>query len=359
MRIGILTFHFPDNYGALLQSFSLYSYLNHDGKNDVEIIDYRPSSQNEYYFGRTRSLKTVIRNIFLLPYYPAWKRRVNELNRFRETIKLSKSYSDWSEIPFEEYDVVVTGSDQTFNLNFDFTEVYYQPYKKNSGQRKVAYAPSFGSTLLNDSTSMKISRWVIDFDSLSSREEDGALFLSNLTKNDVIQVLDPVFLLSRDEWERKTDTKLKYKNFIFVYDLNGKENLIRLARRKSPDKDIVIYSRDSMMPYKSLNFRKVHFLQDLSISEFLSYIAYSDFIVTDSFHGLAFSLIFEKQVFPYIALEKASSRIKSLLKLLRISDLLTHDIDESFIDYLSIKPRMNELIKISRSYLNNSVGYEE
>lgn len=312
MKIGILTFHFPNNYGALLQSYALSTFLINNGF-DVEIVDYQPSDFHECFFAKRKSIRTLVGNIIRSPQYFSWAKRRKKLNQFRLKNVYSARYNVWTKIDFSKYDIIVTGSDQTFNINYGFTEVYYQPFPKKDYQRKIAYAPSFGTTELNEETKGKIEHLIKDFDWLSCREDNGATFLSSIVGYSVQSVLDPVFLLTNNQWISLVDRNIKESNYIFIYDLNGKERLIDLASKLFPSKRIIVYSNDRMMQIKYLCNRRIHFKEDLGVEELLTYIYNSDCVATDSFHGLAMSLILQKSVLPFIALRQASSRITSLL----------------------------------------------
>ena len=175
------------------------------------------------------------------------------------------------------------------------------------------YAPSFGTTELNEETKGKIESLLKDFDWLSCREDNGANYISSIVGHSVQSMLDPVFLLRKDQWQSLIDQKDKESDYIFIYDLNGKERLINLALEMFPNKRIVVYSNDRMMQIKYISKRRIHFREDMGVEELLARIYYSDCVVTDSFHGLAMSLILQKSVVPFIAFKKASSRITSLL----------------------------------------------
>lgn len=357
-KIGILTFHFPDNYGAVLQTYSLFRKISSLGY-DAEVIDYVPQTEASKggVFVRLTCLKSLISNVLRLTAFPFWLSRKNKFKRFRNAyVRLSDRYSRPEDIPYEKYGTVVTGSDQTFNRNYSFTDVYFQPFVKSKGQTKVAYAPSLGSmppsSLDNDSVDK-----LMDFDYLSCREKGAADALSYMLNREVPCVLDPVFLTDKEEWLKLAGWSARRKPYVFVYDLNAKDKVVKIARQRYPNHDILIYSNDPLGPVK-MRGRDLHFVQGVSVEEFLGLILHSDAVVTDSFHGTAFSLIMEKDFYVCLSLEKAADRIISLLRYVGQEDRITvpdEDVKLSQPDYSVVKERLGELIGKSESFLKEAL----
>ncbi len=353
MKIGVLTFHYPNNYGALLQSYSLISYLRKMNM-DAEIIDYVPLEFNKAsFFSGSHTLRGLVGNILRFPFYKKWLIRNSKLNSFRNEKIVKSARVDVSISNFHQYDIVVTGSDQTFNRKLAFTNIYYQNYVKVVGQRKIAYAPSFGSMDLSARPDSDMLKLLMDFDSLSCREKDGADYLAKYTGYSVQHVLDPVFLTDKESWNNLATIDIPYKDYIFIYDLNGKMQLINIAKNKFPDKKLVVFSNDTLMPYYAMSVPNLTFVQDIGIEGFLSYIKNADYVLTDSFHGTAFSVIFEKQFNVYIALEKAACRIQSLLSQLNLENriIATGREYNLFIDYSVVNVMLYSLIHKSKRYL--------
>ena len=355
MKIGILTFHYPNNYGALLQSYSLISYLRQMNL-EAEIIDYVPSLFKESsFFSGSKTLRGFMGNILRIPFYKKWRVRNFKLNNFRNyKIIKSERINDNSNI-FFKYDIVITGSDQTFNRSFSYTNIYYQNYEKPIGHKKIAYAPSFGSMDMTIKPDFEMLKSIMDFDSLSCREIEGVEYLKKNTGLAVSHVLDPVFLTDKESWSKLASNKETHSNYVFIYDLNGKMPMINLAKEMFPNKKLIVFSNDVLMPFYARKVSNISFVQDIGVEEFLSYIKDADFVMTDSFHGTAFSIIFEKQFYTYIALEKAAGRIRSLLHQLNLNDRIVRkdEWNNSIIDYPNIM--LNSLIQKSKDYLIHSI----
>jgi len=349
------------NYGALLQTYALNLYIKNRGF-DVEIINYYSNEHKAKYnfYQKPTSVRNffyyIIKTIFIFSYL----KKSYKFKRFRKCyFKLTRRYKNLDDVSFD-YDKVMTGSDQVFNINYSDRYIYFQPFIKKNGQKKIAYAPSFGVNTIDKAFWEKIECLVKDFDHLSCRESDGSSFLKEMTGKDVPHVLDPVFLLNESEWSTIASKRFIKEKYLFVYDLNGKKSLIDIAKRIKNTEKIVLLSNDPIAKvreeYKGVDV----FIQSAGIEEFVGLIKYSEAIVTDSFHGTAMSIIFRKPFYSFIALEKASFRILSLLKSLSLESRLIKNIEtdigslpETGIEIdTSI---LNTLLYQSKLYLNNSL----
>ena len=360
-KIGLLTFHFPINYGALLQAFALDRYLKGIG-HQVEIINYMPERhlKSYNYYRKATSFKKIIHNIVKTPFFPHYLRKRDKFRNFQQNhFSLTERSKVYEKVLFN-YDVVLTGSDQVFNINREERKVYFQPFTKEPNQKKVAYAPSFGISEFDDEFTAKIVDWVNDFDALSCREKSGAEYLSQLTGRDVPNVLDPVFLLSKKEWADKASKRLIDEKYIFIYELNGKKPLIDIARKIGEGYKIVMLSNDPIAKIRWAFKGVGKFIQSASIMDFISLMQNADYVVTDSFHGTAMSIIFEKEFFSYIALKSGASRIESLLSNISLEQRIIEDVERfdlkefDLCDFTLIHP----LIIQSKQFLNSAINDE-
>lgn len=372
-KIGILTFHYAINYGALLQAYALSRACEKLGF-DVELINYynhRHERANNIIYDAKRSfLKNIAYTFLVAPHYLQLKRKYKSFLMFkREYLNLTRRFETASDliqnIPAKDF--YISGSDQVFNPAFDENiMVYYQSFLKQPGTKKIAYAPSFGISVFDDSLRERLFDLLNDFDNLSCRENDGAEFLSRLTGKNVKIVLDPVFLLDEEEWGNiESDNEYIHKHekgYIFVYDLNGRDNLISISKKLQQKVNLPIVC----LTTKKYLIGKYH-VEDIIINagprDFLSLIHNATYVITDSFHGIAFSIIFQKQFLAYNALPKASQRIKSLLGLINLKERIidTANADEECIwqiisQKLDCQSELREYINLSVSYLNESLS---
>jgi len=353
-KIGLLTFHFPINYGAVLQTYGLYTYLKKKGF-DITLIDYYSDehASRYHFYHQPKSIKNLFYYIIKTSFLSDYISKKKKFNEFRNKhFKLTRRYKSISEILFN-WDIILTGSDQVFNINHSDRIPYFQPFKKKANQIKAAYAPSFGINNLNDEIKEKISNLVKDFDFISCRESLGAHFLSQITGMKVEHVLDPVFLLDAKEWSSIASERLVKEKYLFVYDLNGKKPLIDIAKKLSADHKIVVLSNDPIASLRK-GYRGVDvFIKSASIEDFISLIKYADAVITDSFHGTVLSIIFEKPFYSYIALETASSRIIDILTILSMENRLIKNIEGlSKIGNFHKPQKLKELITASEKFLH-------
>lgn len=362
-EIGLLTFHTPDNYGAVYQAFALQSYVSDVLKKDIEIIDFCTETHISDYRIFTATSKNPIKYIVLqfltLLKYRQLKTKKKKFKDFRNKYLKLSSKRYWTEDEFLEhetkYQTYLVGSDQVFNPNNKYFKAYYLGFpKKNS--KKIAYAPSFGIAEFNDDIALKIKSYIDDFDILSCREQQGADFLSQLVGKEVKTVLDPVFLLPKEVWKRIAMPPKEREKFIFVYDLAGGEKLVEIANK------IAINGKYRVICATS-NIRKIYknceMLYDIGPCELLGYINDAEYVVTDSFHGTSMSLIFEKKLITYIAIPSKSSRITSIMTKLNIRNQVVTDIinfDIKGIDFVGYGDKLSSLITESKDFLSKSLS---
>lgn len=357
-KIGIVTFHTADNYGAVFQAYALQEYIRSYIEGEVWIIDFNTpyhESEHSVFKKAPDFIRSIVYNVFILLYYRPLKKRIKRFATFRHEFLRLTPHKYNSEQDFlsnmEPFDYYISGSDQVFNPHVRFSDCYFLGFNKGNG-KKVAYAPSFGIVSFTKEENERIKELVSDFDALSCREKVGADYLSSITSRGILAVCDPVFLFTKKEWELIIRPVNHIKPYIFVYDLNGGYNLIDLARKVSAangNLEIICATTSTRRFYKG-----VKVIRSLGPCEFLSYISSAACVVTDSFHGTSFSLILEKKVICYIALRYASSRIESLAASLNIQKQIVYDIHSfnwnniTFNDY---RDCLNSFSKESQRYL--------
>lgn len=358
MKIGIFTF-FQTNYGAVLQAFALQHYLEQQQGVEVEIVDFTTSDHllDHKVFKKQKTKNPVVwlkYYIFTFFYYRQLKRRISRTWEFKEKyFHFTRRYSTVEDVikNHPKEDIYITGSDQVFNPNARYVPVYYLSFEKGNG-KKVAYAPSFGISKFNDEIGEKISDYIKDFDFLSCRESAGADYLSLLTGKKVPVVVDPVMLHDAEEWSKVAVSPNYGKNYIFIYDLNGAENLVKIAKniQKHTRQPIVCLTNNRLKIYP-VNKQ----LYDAGPAEFVGWIRDASYVVTDSFHGTVFSLIFSKQFFTFIATEQTSSRIKNILGVVGMENRIITKKDLAWFDFSSYKKSdiipLGQLTEVSKSYI--------
>lgn len=349
-KIGIATFHFADNYGAVLQCFALQKVINNFPTCEAEIINYIPVGYQ----------------------YPKRWKSIYEQNQFREKRKkfenflikycsLNTKKEDY--ILGLDYDICCVGSDQVWNTSGLMTE-YFLP-NINKSVRKISYAASVGVSV-DSPRFLKLwfEKYVKEFDFISVREYEHVETISNLCKKSCSCVVDPTLLLSKEDYELLIPNSSKKEPFVFFYWLTHDNDLMRgveltntIARKYNLEIIHSIYDAPQNM---FANKSECMFYD--SIEEFLWLIKNADFVVTNSYHGTIFSMIFQRPFYTFIV-ESMRSRIDTLLVNI---DLKNHIVD-SYIGVEQIKKQVINLDsqkkfvekrKESLCYLKRAIGVD-
>lgn len=353
-RIGILTFHKAINYGSVLQAWALQQTLK-TNEYDSEIIDYEPKELKHLYETRLKDAKGFKRK---LKRFLSLKRKVflqrEKFQCFRkEDLYLSKERytynSDFGSIA-DKYDVIITGSDQVWNTNIeDCDPVFFLPFPFKG--KKIAYACSVNEGRVNERFPEKwLNKWLQQYNFISVREQSGVEKVSSFLDNNmkIYNALDPTLLLDKEMYNSLIGEKIKQEHYIFLYNMWTKMEGIQAARKISEKLGLPVYTLTNQMDMiriikYSSNGVKVD-LQHTGPKDFLNYIYYSDFVITDSFHGTAFSIIFNKEFLTLNAHTdngkyKNDERLKNILsheslseRFVKIGDIDSFDLRKK-IDY--------------------------
>ena len=300
MKVGILTFHRAANFGTALQALATEKGIKKLGV-EAEIIDYRPE-----YIERTlktrrlkdaKSLKELASIVVNGVLYPNMaKRKTENFLKFFNFMQVGKKVCANTEETATvalDYDVVLSGSDQLFNRNVTGDDLtYFLPFEHI---KKVTFASSFGGRELNDERVKEIAPFFSRFDSLAVREKS-ALSLLERIKNEnpaaknATCVLDPTFLLTKDEWNEyaSDDLNLPKDGFILTYYMIETpllESITQALVQKTGLKVVNIKpSKKQVLLHKGKN------LSNAGPCEFLQCYKNASYVVTNSFHGTAFAL---------------------------------------------------------------------
>ena len=314
-KVNIITIHFGTNHGSVLQAYALSHYLQGIGY-DAKIIDYVPERYKIW-----NNLLLRKKGKYPLPvimaYYPfavLKNYRVRKLfdNFLKHNLNLTKRYSTKEELKNSPpvADIYVTGSDQVWNndYNGDNEYSYFLDFIPENS-KKVAYAASFGKENMPEEQLQKISHLLQDFGAISVREADAKRILETIDIR-ATHVTDPVFLFSREEWREFASKKKTEKSYILVYVMDGLyTELLDYAQKLKEHTGKKIY----VVSFRKIDDPRIDKCFYLaSPKDFVALIDNADAVVTNSFHGTAFSVIFQKN-FITIGKEKYNSRMQSLL----------------------------------------------
>ncbi len=368
--VGIMTFHNSINYGAVLQAYALKKKLS-DMSIDAEFIDYHDHAR----FNKNRPFMLRARHY-------AWQyiaKLLTGSTRQRRTDSFCQKYLRVSPNKFQSaellyadpplYDAYIVGSDQVWNPSCYGGEdpswfLSFAP----EGKRRIAYAPSFGVSKVLHVYEDKFREWLGKIDHLSVREIEGKDIIFQLTQREAEIVLDPTLLLTENEWEEVRVPQSSTRPYILCYFMGNDQKVIKaildIAKglSKQTGCDII---RIGQKDYMRLNFY-ANSVFDAGPSEFLGLIHNASFVVTNSFHGVAFSVNFKKQFFipvnDKLPPEKAlNSRVTTLLHTLDLeqrcvpigSDLT--DNNQLEIDYSKVTEKLDFERMKSIVFLQNAL----
>ena len=282
-NVGILTFHDADNLGAVLQAFALQTTLDKKCGVAAEVIDYKCDKiLSTKRVKKPKSVKDFIKYPLMSVYY--WIKR-RGFSRFRkEYLKSSPQSYDLNNIKNCElpYDMIISGSDQVFNTECsgdDYT--YFLDFAK---AKKISYAASIGKHKFNDAECEKIVPIIKDFKAVSVREESAKAELERIGITDVQVHPDPVVLLKNEEWQKYKTKRLLKKPYVLVYLVLPDDNVLNCAKQYAKKHGLKVIC----------NKKSAKFIFHNSPREFLSWVYNAECVFTNSFHGTAFSLIFNK-----------------------------------------------------------------
>lgn len=373
MEVGIFTFWTSkDNYGQTLQSFALQYFLNHQSGMNAEVIRYYATK-----LPLIVRIKNTVKRI-LLYICPSINRSqyeniksLEERNfaKFKKYhIKYSSSIS-YGKIELNQvsgkYDALITGSDQVWSMLLDNPDnsVYYLDFG-NKKQKRISYAASFGLQVYPSNIIGELHNQLSRLDYISVREEDGVDICNKAGVNSV-HVLDPTFLLDKKVYEKllKSPPTISY-TFMYVLNIKDGDDIDWNNLRKEIATSLIIGTNGSGYTSSQVILDGIVY-ENSTIEKWLTNIAYADMIVTTSFHGVVFSIIFEKE-FVFIPLKgkhaQSNNRVLSLLNKLDLTDRVLFEgrtfkqIEKNKIDYKKVNQKLDRFRNESIRFLMDSLN---
>lgn len=363
IKIKTITCHNCYNYGAVLQTFALQQYCATEF-GECEVINYIPTYM-EYnsryrYIPDRWSSSLVGRCLYRLRHHPqilSLNGRKKKFDDFMaKYLSLTKEYKTYEELccdpPYA--DVYICGSDQIWNgVNYQNGKdlAFYLGFVPDD-KGKIAYAASFGRASIESCFLENKISYIKELDSVSVREVDGVNILRDYAI-DACMVLDPVFLINKDIWKKMISTKESSEDpYVLVYDLGQTANLSRIVERYAKNYKVIIIGKSD------LKIKNTTFIKNAGPIDFLRYIYNAEYIITNSFHCLAFSIIFEKN-FVALKRDEINSRIDNLLNISNIRECgYVDDINKRY-DYVSIQSSMSQFIDKSKQFLCEAMCQHE
>lgn len=313
-KAGLLTFHAAHNYGSFLQAYALSRVVNQMDGVDCEIINFRTPRQRDQYTPLTKrkGAKYLLKNGYFLLHYSNRKRKFDRFESAIETyLPLStREYVSDGELEKDlpRYDYYISGSDQIWNTKpNDADMAYFLPFVQ-SGSR-IAYAPSFGQKG-NIEHQEEIASYLRKYDFLSVRENYGRELIQKLIGKEVPVLPDPTILLDAQDWDSLIGERPVQEEYLFFYTLFATKEMMKTVKKLSKLLHLpVVVSNITNQHDMFCPMRKQ---TDAGPLEFLHLVKHAKAVITSSFHGTVFSILFEKPFLTYRGME--DNRISSLLE---------------------------------------------
>ena len=383
MKIGIVTYVKCDNYGAELQAYAMQYVLNTMGY-DAEVLNLEKQNKDIAF-----SLSTIIPAIInrfktygikapwkifqlfldVLQRKVAMKKFSSKIEKkhllfirfFDNKIKHSSKYYTLKSVYTETmpYDTFVAGSDQIWNyMHTDYLDVYFLEFANRFHAKKISYAASISVPDIPQRLRDEYRKFFENMDSIAVRELNGKDIVERYSNKKAVVVLDPTLLIRKEEWRKNVANEIKTgEKYVLVYTLSGSKYIRNLAKNianKIGNDCKVVNIKSDFRPEKNDG---IEHLYEVGPEEWVGLIMNAAYMVTDSFHGTAFSINFN---IPFTTLLNPSSnmnsRVLSILKIVKLESRIIYD-DGSNKMPQSLDVDYSKVNQIIDTWRNKSVKY--
>lgn len=371
--IGIITFHCSNNYGAMLQAYGLKTFLRRHGK-EADIVRYEPFYMTGRHwwipYAPIRGLKGRIWGVFHMwngfmahiRTREDFSRQLENMNYFRYKYLVNKkqrkilSLGGLTRLRYKYY---VVGSDQIWNpdITCGLKKAYFGAFPNKRKKKVISYAASFGGSELSACYDEAFSKLVGCVDALSVREETAVPYVERLSGKEVTPVLDPVFFLKKESWQKveRVPDKVENRKYILVYVTEPNQGMADYAKSLSQNTGLPVIEVRAGQQGTDVGFEVDH---TAGPAELLGYIHRAEYVVSNSFHAVAFSIIYEKQFLAFVH-RSLGARVRNILQIHGLQDRLcgeneTPDINAG-IDWENVREKTRENVRASGEFLLNNI----
>ena len=305
MKVGILTFHDAHNYGAVLQAYALKKYITKLGHN-ARIINYHHYTIPDGFPKENNEKRWENFNSF-----------IQKLIDYDEEV-----YQTEEELEKLDIDVWICGSDQIWNTEITngINKGFFLNFKTKG--KKISYAVSMGIPELPKEHEEEFEKCIKNLDYISVREETLKKYVEKFTDKPIIKAIDPTFLLEKEDYDELIQEN-KQEDYILINELGPDDRLIKIAEKIANERNLKIIELNDK---KKENY-KYEQISDASPMEYLSLMKNAKVIITNSFHGTVFSIIFEKEFYTITRLNR-NSRMENILDIVGMRDRLIDKVEE-------------------------------
>ncbi len=378
MKVGIITFHRVNNYGAVLQAYALQKTIQRLGC-ECDIIDYNRKNLRDILLWQKSKIRSFLKgtpdrqgysntefmNMVLTTVFFNKKTVADKFDSFRKRMNLSRAVnSDTIKDLNREYDLFISGSDQVWNCGRVILDKNYLLGFVEDGEKKASYGASFGIKEIPDKYLEDYKELLSGFKYLAVREEAGADLVRRLAGREAKVVLDPTLLFKKEDWGMLIGKRSAKKEAVVVYMLEYSENLLRFAGKLSKRVNCPVRLLNKPFHHRT----KEEYRTDVGPVEWLSQLQNASYVVTNSYHGVVFSINFNRNFYVEIAEERIrgamASRIEHILKTFGLEDRLIQKeetdpqkenskfrFSTKDMDYGKVNEKLKELRGDSMDYL--------
>jgi hypothetical protein len=381
-KISLITYHAAHNYGAVLQAYATQYTIEKMGC-ACEIINFQPDTIKYYNalykFPQGKDIPKTIKGFAASLYrflrywrYDEERRgRGRKFDAFVKTkLKITKEYRTVQELFDEnfEYDITITGSDQTWNIHcpmwgiggvVDYSGAYFLGFVKKG--RKASFAPSISNTTTEELTAYR--GLLLQYDYITVREASTAERVKAVSGKDVFSALDPAFLLTKEEWitalEISPEPLIK-RPYMLLYSIHGHREAGKLIREALQFANKTSLALVCVTPNACRKFERTIQIYDAGPSDFLNLYHNASFVIAATFHAIVFSIIFRK---PFIAFgnkyNEGDQRKNGLLRAFNLESRLIFDEREISkaagidFDYTDSETLITNAIRESKEHLKH------
>lgn len=369
-KVAILTQSLGFNYGGIIQNYALQKVLKDLGYKAITIdrnIE-NPHPKLKIFLSRYKKIITgYLSKSKTIDFLHYRKISVNNRRFIRKNISISpkilttQSLKDY--FNKKKFDVVVVGSDQVWRPSYspNIYNFFLDFLKDKDNIKKVAYAASFGTEEweFSDGETEICGELIQNFDGISVREDSGIILCDKyLHRQDAEHVLDPTLLLSEADYS-KLIAKKKENIGLFTYILDNSENKNEFINHCSSILELSIHRNQAKLPAENIIVEQLSDYIIPPIERWLQGFRDAEFVVTDSFHGMVFSIINSKPFLVLVNKSRGASRFESLLSKLDLEDRLIYDAEDfdfsilrKEIDYSPVSEKLNRLKEDSFHFIN-------
>ena len=365
MKVGVITFHSAHNFGASLQTWALQKVLKKH-RYDARVIHYHPPVIDDLYNPiKEKEPKAIDKKMRELKKTATGREKLLRYEKYTQFIRKNfdlvgdcKTYEELADIDLG-LDAYITGSDQVWNDDHigGYNPAYFLEFApKNT--LKISYAASIGKKNIPYRYHENIKRALSSFDSISVREVSAKSAVEKLTENPVHVVLDPTLLLVKEDYEEIKEFPDPKEKYILVYMMEYNKEVVRFANKISRAVGLPVIQRRQKKFFES----EIKSCYTCTPGEFLGLVENAEYVITNSFHGTVFSLIYQK---PFVSMlhSETGSRTVDLLNAVGEESHLLYSVDDfndfrqfEIADTQKLEKTLKELRRSSMGFLLDSLA---